>query len=137
MRKIYDVAIVDHEMAGSLHRKEIETVWASMIRRCLAEEQRQRYPSYADVKVCDEWLRFSRFYWWAIDQEWKGKRLDKDLLSGVLKIYSPQTCAFISQALNGFLVDGAAGGLPDGVYRTPSGAFKALSIKVQKLAKRQ
>jgi hypothetical protein len=129
MRKLYGVAIVDPELAGSMHRKEIETVWSSMIRRCLAEEHRSRYPSYASVEVSNEWLRFSRFYWWAVEQDWKGKRLDKDLLSGSVKIYSDKTCAFISQALNGFLIEGGAKGLPDGVYNTPSGLFKPLIHK--------
>ena len=36
-------------------------------------------------------------------QDWEGKELDKDLLVYKNKIYSPETCCFISHTLNTYL----------------------------------
>jgi hypothetical protein len=44
-------------------------------------------------------------------QDWEGKHLDKDILLPGNKMYSPDTCIFVSPALNTFLIDcGAAKG---------------------------
>ena len=50
-------------------------------------------------------------------QDWKGKHLDKDLLVYKNKVYSPETCVFIDQRLNNFLVkrDKCRGIYPIGV----------------------
>jgi len=51
-------------------------------------------------------------------QDWKGKQLDKDILGGSEKIYSPETCCFISQDLNKLIkpTTGKTSGLPVGVH---------------------
>lgn len=36
-------------------------------------------------------------------QDWEGKQLDKDLLSGGSLIYSPDTCIFLDQVVNLFI----------------------------------
>ena len=41
-------------------------------------------------------------------QDWEGKQLDKDILSGKSKIYSPSTCCFIPPSLNQFFKDRAS-----------------------------
>lgn len=38
-------------------------------------------------------------------QDWEGKALDKDLLLDGNKLYSPETCIFISKEVNSFLTD--------------------------------
>ena len=63
--------------------------------------------SYKDVILCDEWLLFSNFKRWMEQQDWQGKFLDKDILSQGVKIYSPDTCCFVSRDLNNFFVDRA------------------------------
>lgn len=137
MRVMYGKAIDDRWMAGEEDQNAVFNVWASMIRRCIAPEYMARNPSYSDVKIAAEWLRFSGFYWWAIDQDRKGKRLDKDLLSpGSLRKYSPDTCVFLSQQLNSFLVDGGALGLPSGVIITPRKTFKPM-VHTSPLTKRK
>lgn len=50
------------------------------------------------VTICDEWLTFSNFRAWVIQQDWVGKCLDKDLKRG--KQYNPENCCFISTELN-------------------------------------
>jgi hypothetical protein len=38
-------------------------------------------------------------------QDWKGKELDKDLLVNGNKVYSPETCIFLTKKVNSFIID--------------------------------
>lgn len=78
--------------------------WRSMLARCYCPIYLNRFPTYAGNTVCEEWLTFSNFKNWMETQDWVGKQLDKDLL-GNGKLYSPDTCCFISRALNTFFTD--------------------------------
>jgi hypothetical protein len=106
--------------------------WTHMLGRCYSDKILKTRSSYEGAKVCDSWLRFSNFRSWMIQQQWieftndeecdiKKKQLDKDLLSGGKrgKLYSPETCVFISKRTNVFLVDckAARGSLPLGVVK--------------------
>lgn len=77
--------------------------WCDMLARCYAESYKKAKPSYDGCCVADQWLKFSNFKAWMETQDWKGKELDKDLLAKGNKIYSPETCVFVSHAINGFL----------------------------------
>lgn len=84
-----------------------------MLQRCYSG----RYPSYEGSSVCVEWLKFSSFKAWVLTQDWEGKELDKDLLGNYSKVYGPETCCFLPQGLNVFLVDKRKDrSLPEGVY---------------------
>lgn len=74
-----------------------------MKQRCYSALFHQRRPSYIGCVVCDEWLVFENFYYWVVNQDWKGKHLDKDILIPNNKIYSPDTCVFVSPKLNRLL----------------------------------
>lgn len=74
--------------------------WKEMLRRCFCKKTQIYDQSYVGVRVCNEWLVFSNFKSWMIQQNWNGKHLDKDLLSDGERIYSPDTCVFISKELN-------------------------------------
>lgn len=88
-------------------------VWSSMLMRCYTG----KYPTYEGCSVCPEWLSFMTFRVWMIEQDWKGNELDKDLLIEGNKVYSPDTCIFVSQQVNVFMIDAAIrGDLPIGVY---------------------
>lgn len=79
--------------------------WHHMIERCYSERSRSKYPTYADCTVCDDWLMFGSFRNWYYENAKEGYQLDKDLLSGNSKVYSPETCTFIHQSVNKFLID--------------------------------
>lgn len=57
-------------------------------------------------KVCDEWLDYSKFADWAARHYFPKAHLDKDILGNGSRIYSPDTCAFVSRELNLFYKDG-------------------------------
>ena len=85
--------------------------WKSMLARCYSTKLQERNPTYVGCVVSDEWLTFSVFRAWMTTQDWKRMHLDKDLLIESNKIYSPETCVFVSGAVNKFTTDrGAARG---------------------------
>lgn len=95
--------------------------WAHMIKRCYSESFQEQYPSYKICTVCDEWLYFSNFKDWCISYEKssgicvRDYQLDKDILTET-KIYSPQTCIFITNQVNSFVIEKVKDkGLPTGV----------------------
>lgn len=73
--------------------------WSNMLRRCYSQKYHITFPSYIGCEVCEEWLIFSNFKSWMQSQDWKGRELDKDLLSNS-RVYSPETCVFVSKAVN-------------------------------------
>ena len=139
-RLVYGAGINDanyqvarYEMVNDKRRKvwccPFYVTWSSMIERCYSEKSLVKRPSYKGCTVCEEWLTFSNFRAWMAEQQWQdeaGKKLqlDKDLISGTNrgKLYSPETCVFVSSDLNNFLVSEQSGrsGLPLGVARHPS-----------------
>lgn len=108
---------------GKRKRKLIWTcpfyrVWDNMLERCYSIKTQERYPTYKGCSVSEEWLTFSVFKNWMEAQDWQDKQLDKDLLFDGNKIYSPETCIFVSGMVNSFTIDSGAtrGEWPIGVY---------------------
>ena len=117
------------------------TQWSHMKRRCKTDGDYQtQFPSYLGCTYVPEWKSYDVWLEWARQQvgflcrDEKGKLYenDKDILFKGNKIYSPDTCVFVSQELNKFLTDSlsARGGYPIGVcLRGDIGKFVAqLSI---------
>lgn len=92
--------------------------WQGMLERCYSAKLQTRYPSYIGCTVCEQWLLFSNFKAWMETQDWENKELDKDLLSKNNKVYSPESCVFITHAINSFILDkrSNAGLYPIGVH---------------------
>lgn len=104
--------------------KEYKT-WHGMLERCFDEKYKIRYSTYKNVTCCDEWLCFENFYKWLHEQEnfekWlnrEGWNLDKDILIKGNKIYSPETCTLVSEAINSLFIrrDEYRGEYPIGVH---------------------
>lgn len=76
--------------------------WADMLKRCYGKNKPN---SYVNAVVCAEWLLFSNFKLWMGTQDHDGKHLDKDLLLSGNKIYSPETCIFVTEEVNHFLTE--------------------------------
>ena len=82
--------------------------WKHILERCYSVKLHEKHPTYKDCTVSEEWLTFSNFRAWMATQDWGGKHLDKDLLVQGNKIYSAETCVFISQMVNKFTLDSGA-----------------------------
>jgi len=91
--------------------------WVRMLQRAYDPKWHARRPTYIGITVCEEWRSFMAFRAWMIEQDWEGKELDKDILVPGNKVYSPETCVFVTSQINSLLTDCAAkrGDWPIGV----------------------
>lgn len=102
--------------------------WKNMIKRCYRPEDIKSQPTYDGCTVSDNLLLFSNFRVWMNAQDWEGKQLDKDLLIQGNKLYSSETCLFVSPLINSLLIDQRRnrGDYPIGVsFRKDIGKFRA------------
>jgi hypothetical protein len=113
---------------GKVFRCPYYIKWKDMIRRCYSSVLHAKRPTYISCSVSDEWLTFSNFKNWMIKQDWEDKHLDKDLLIPENKLYSKETCLFVTSEVNGFLHENkkTRGKLPLGVsFHKASGKHTA------------
>ena len=76
-----------------------------MLQRCYDSKCQERQPTYVGCTVSAEWLTFSNFRAWMEKQDFKGKQLDKDLLFEGNRLYSEETCVFVTRTVNLFTID--------------------------------
>lgn len=114
--------VVQPTIEGKKVQCKIYTTWKSMLQRCYDQTELERHPTYLDCSVDKEWYSFMNFRAWMLTQDFEGKQLDKDLLCPGNKIYSKDTCVFISKELNIFMTDRVnhRGSLPVGVSASGS-----------------
>jgi len=79
--------------------------WTNMLERCYSTKFQERWPTYKGCSVSEEWLRFSNFKRWMESQVWEWMQLDKDILFAGNKVYSGETCVFVTSIVNTFTVD--------------------------------
>ena len=79
--------------------------WKRMLERCYSDKYQERRPTYKGCAVSEDWLTFSAFKTWMEKQDFEGKQLDKDLLIEGNKIYSAETCVFVTGVANNFTID--------------------------------
>ena len=89
---------------GSVERRMYDT-WKDMLKRCYNKKYLEANPTYKGCTVCERWLRFSNFiedirlipnfdlYYQGINRV-----LDKDIRVPGNKVYSLQTCMFVSKS---------------------------------------
>lgn len=96
---------------------KIYNTWKGMLERCYDPKYLEKRPTYAGCSVDKEWHSFMNFRAWMLTQDFEGKQLDKDLLYPGNKVYSKDTCVFISGAINSLMTERTAsqGALPVGV----------------------
>ena len=79
--------------------------WVDMLERCYSAKLQERRPTYVGCSVSEEWLTFSNFRRWMEKQDFEGMHLDKDLLFEGNKVYSAETCVFVTSMVNTFTTD--------------------------------
>lgn len=88
-----------------LSRTKAGSCWRDMMSRCYSPASQERHRSYIGCVVCEEWHNFQNFAKWFYDnypKDGEKYQLDKDLKSGKRtgKLYSPNTCSFITHFEN-------------------------------------
>lgn len=117
---VYGVGINDYE--GSVTSDAFETkiyrLWKALLQRCY-KERNDACVSYKDCSVCEEWLYYSNFRKWVLENYKEDYQLDKDILIKGNKIYSPDTCLFVPSLINSLIIKQKSrrGDLPIGVSR--------------------
>lgn len=94
----------DYKVSGPNASKGAYIVWRNILDRCY-NEKCAAYNSYGGVgvSVCSEWHNFQEFAnWFYTNYPKDGERydIDKDILNRDAKIYSPDTCIFVSRSEN-------------------------------------
>lgn len=91
--------------------------WKSMLERCYSIEYQNKHITYRNCYVVEEWHNFQNFAMWYEKNYAKDFQLDKDILFKGNKTYSPQTCCFVPQEINGLFIRNTTnkGELPLGV----------------------
>lgn len=74
--------------------------WWSMLGRCYSKEYQEGKPSYIGCTVCPEWHNFQNFAAWFEIHYKEGLHLDKDIRVKGNKVYSPETCMFVTVTEN-------------------------------------
>lgn len=100
--------------------------WRDMIKRAYSLKFKDKFSTYSDVVICQEWSSASVFKSWMEGQIWVGLQLDKDILLKGNRIYSPETCAFVPSQLNSILNINLAkrSDNPIGVKKIKNGKFE-------------
>lgn len=95
------------------------STWSQMLLRCYNESTRHKFPTYADVSVCEEWHRFSNFKNWFDENYVEGYALDKDIIEKNNRVYCPEKCSYVPQEINCIFTknNSMRGVLPIGVKR--------------------
>ena len=118
---------VDSVCDGNGNKEQAYKAWTTMLSRCYSPSHLKRSPWYVGTVVCDEWLRYSVFRKWWVENQVDGWDLDKDLIGGGKKIYSADTCIFVPRWINTFIRAKPAGkSLPIGCsFHKASGKYRA------------
>jgi len=74
--------------------------WNTMLKR-----SKSKRLAYQDITICDEWKIYNNFEKWFEENYYtvpnERMEVDKDILIKGNKIYSPSTCIFVPQTING------------------------------------
>lgn len=105
MKKVCCVGVNDTPRGTTRKYKSIYTRWRGILSRCYNPSD-SSYNSYGakGVYVCEEWLTFSVFLKWCLENYIDGYHIDKDIKGLVdvhgYKYYSPKTCMFVEAHSN-------------------------------------
>lgn len=120
---VYNVGYSGIGSYSSTNSRRYYGIWNNMLERCYSETTRHKFPTYAGVKVCDEWHNFQNFAEWCYRQEFINARddngryyhFDKDILNPDSKEYSPKNCCFVPSYINTLFTKRRNDKLPVGV----------------------
>lgn len=102
--KLFGVGVIGDEPCVT-YSQSYKT-WQNMLKRVYSPKPGGEEAAYRDCIIAPEWTYYSEFKKWFDSQKYeKGWHLDKDLLVPGNFRYSPETCIFLPQQLNKFLLN--------------------------------
>lgn len=125
-KSVYNVGFIGvGNYVAKVNRKNTPyyNIWKTMIQRCYDKKFQQKYPTYKDCTVCEEWHNFQNFAKWYEENYYEvdGEQmhLDKDIIVKGNKVYSPETCIFVPERINYLFLksNSSRGNLPIGVCK--------------------
>lgn len=101
---VYGVGIYE---VGEFSSKSTQySLWVKMLQRCYSRAWKDRYPTYEDCSVSEEFKYFQNFSKWCETQIGfgsNGYQLDKDIIYIGNKQYNRDSCAFVPAQINKLL----------------------------------
>jgi hypothetical protein len=102
------------EFQAAIHGKDtpVYVKWHSMLQRAYCPLYKEKFPTYKEVTVAEDWHNFQNFAKWVDSQEVKDIKnydLDKDLKIVGNKEYSEAACLFVPAQINAALEKPARG----------------------------
>lgn len=105
-KTVYGIGVIGvgiHKpMIGPDHNPAYKS-WSRMLERCYSVRWQKAKPTYIGCTVCEDWLNyqiFSEWYYSNYPKDGKEYQLDKDIKVDGNKIYSPETCMFVTPEEN-------------------------------------
>jgi hypothetical protein len=100
------IGLGKYKAGNGIHKNQY-TKWKMMLERCYDPYEINKYPSYKDVIVCDEWLNYQVFAKWYDENYYEIPNeimeIDKDLIKYGNKQYCPELCSFVPRSINSLL----------------------------------
>ncbi len=114
LRPVYGVGVNDLRLSSKRNRNSeydvrVYNLWTGILSRCYSKYKLEKEPSYKGCVVCDKWMKISAFkadlptlpgYDMWLNNPNKKISIDKDLRGNGKRIYSPETCCFVTLADN-------------------------------------
>lgn len=108
-KTVFNVAYIGDGKYSKEKDKECYTCWHNILVRCYDQKYKEKYPTYKDVYITDEWLNFQNFAKWYYDNIYyiqdERMEIDKDILFKNNKVYSPDKCIFVPRRINSLLIN--------------------------------
>ena len=102
-----------YKPGGGSNKSDAYESWTRMLKRCYSKKYHDKYPTYIECEVCEEWQNFQNFAAWfyknAPEELGRFVHLDKDIKIKGNKIYSPEACSFVSAYENTSMAMGCYG----------------------------
>lgn len=120
------VGVRDDHISSDRKITKTGRIWHGILERCYSKNKKDKFKSYADCSVSEDWLTYSNFkrdVESMVGYDEDGWHLDKDILFKGNRVYSKDTCCFVPQHINARFKRPSKNttGLPSGVQIRNSG----------------
>lgn len=107
-RTVYGIGFLGNGEFSNKNDEKCYKYWSNMLRRCYDKKTLEKYPTYLQCGVCEEWHNFQNFAKWFYNNYYEIREetmcLDKDILFKGNKVYSSETCIFVPKSINSLFV---------------------------------